>query len=287
MSVRLAWGNSGAVAAWLLLGLLAWAWSRALAPNADSAPAAANGAEYRGGGDVLHLDVLPAAGRLRQILIMLAMGTALAAMAAWLVLEPASGHGAFGTQDLLVQRTGGHPLAQTAVVWAFFSAAWFIALTVPQATLQDGIAGATNWERFFRTAAGPIAGGPGSRLGVRIPRLGPGRFAAGVALMQAAILGWPAMVCTVLSLSAPDRVRLPLGIVAGLGLMAVVVTGSIALGIAAKAARETMLAASLAIVVAVVGSTLMAISPSIAEEQPALPSFPSLVPQLLQRPGSG
>jgi len=287
MDLRLAWVNGGAVAAWLLLGLLAWASLQALAANTDSVPAAMNRGEYRGGGDVLHLDVLPAAGRLRQILIMLAMGTSLAAMAAWLVLEPASGHDAVEGQNLVVQGTGVHPLAQTALVWAFFSAAWFIGLAVPQATLQDGIAGATNWERLFRTAAGPATGGSGSRRLMRIPRLGPGRFAAGVALRQAAMLGWPAMVCTVLSLSNSDRVRLPLGIVIGLGLMAMVVAGSIALGIAAKAARETTFAASLAIVVAVVGCTLMALSPSIAAEQPALPSLPSLVPQLLQRSGNG
>ena len=180
-----------------------------------------------------------------------------------------------------------HPLAQTALVWAFFSAAWFIGLAVPQATLQDGIAGATNWERLFRTAAGSATDGQGSRRRMRIPRLGPVRFAAGVALTQAAMLGWPAIVCTVLSLSTPGSVRLPLGIVVGLGLMAVVVTGSIALGIAAKAARETTFAASLAIVVAVVGSTLMALSPFNAGEQPTLPSLPSLVPQVPQRPGNG
>ena len=101
------------------------------------------------------------------------------------------------------------------------------------------------------------------------------------------MLGWPAMVCTVLSLPAPDRVWLPLGIVVGLGLMAVVVTGSIALGVAAKAARETTFAASLAIVVAVVGCSLMATSPFIAREQPALPSPPNLVPGFLQRTGGG
>ena len=69
--------------------------------------------------------------------------------------------------------------------------------------------------------------------------------------------------------------------------MAVVVTGSIALGVAAKAARETTFAASLAIVVAVVGCSLMATSPFIAREQPALPSPPNLVPGFLQRTGGG
>jgi len=70
-------------------------------------------------------------------------------------------------------------------------------------------------------------------------------------------------------------------------LLAVVVTGSIALGVAAKAARETTFATSLAIVVAVVGCSLMATLPFVARERPALPSLPSLVPQLLQRSGNG
>jgi len=287
VDVRLAWVNCGAVAAWLLLGLLAWAWSRASAAHADSVSAAMNPAEYRGGGDVLHLDVLPAAGRLRQILIIFAMGTALAGMAVWLVLEPAPGRDAFGGRDLVVQTGGVLAVAQAALVWAFFSAAWFIGLTVPQGALQDGVAGGAHWERLFRTAAGPVAGGQGSQRRMRIPRLGPGRFAGGVALTQAAMLGWPAMVCTVLCLPAPDRVWLPLGIVVGLGLMAVVVTASIALGVAAKAARETTFAASLAIVVAVVGCSLMATLPFVARERPALPSLPNLVPGLLQRPGGG
>ena len=287
IDLRLAVVHWGAVAVWLLLGLLAWAWSQALAANTDAVPTAMNPAEYRGGGDVLHLDVLPAAGRLRQTLTMVAMGTALLAMAAWLVLDPAPEDIGVGARDPVAEGGGALPLVQTAVAWAFFSAAWFIGLAVPQATLQDGIAGATGWERLFRTAAGPAAGGLGLRRFIRIPRIGPGRFAGGVALTQAAILGWPAVVCTVLSLPTPAGARLPLGIVVGLGLMAAIVTGSVALGVVAKASRETRFAATLAIVVAIVASTLMTASLFSGDEQPASPSLPNLVPQLLQWPGSG
>jgi len=278
----------GSIAAWPLFGLLAWACSRSVSATADSVSAAVSHAAYGGGGDVLRLDVLPAAGRLRKTLTLVAMGTALAAMAVWLVVEPAAEQDALRPEDLVDRGIGVLAATQRAVAWWFCSAAWFVALAIPQATLQNGVAGASRWEQLFRTAAGPTADGQGVRRFIRIPRLGPSRFAGGVALTHAAMLGWPALVCTALSLPTPAGARLPLGIVVGLGLMAALVVASATVGFAAKASRETTFAASLALlVVTAVAGTLATVSFFSREEMPASPSPPRLMLELLYRPGDG
>jgi hypothetical protein len=64
-----------------------------------------------------------------------------------------------------------------------------------------------------------------------VPRLGPVRFAGGVALSQAALLGWPVLVCVVLSLPTPSAATLPLGIVIGLAAAAVVVSLILSVGL--------------------------------------------------------
>lgn len=268
-----------ATAVWLMLVGLAWALSRRFSAPVDlvaaqaqfsgHAPAAASvfGGRMlsRGGSDVLHLDALPASGPLRQILSRLAMVMSLAAMAGWLVLMPApmGGHEEIRSEPGMEAR--GAEAYPVAVAWALLSAAWFIGLAVPQATLQDGVAGSAGWERLLRTAA--RAGHHGSSWRklftiprLHLPRLGPVRFAGGVALSQAAILGWPAVVCVVVSLPARSSSGVPLGIVIGLGAAAAVVTAGMAIGAAVGATRETVFAGLLALVVGVVA--IVAVSPS-------------------------
>ncbi len=286
LAPRLGESSLVAVAAWLLFGGLGWAWSR----SQRAATEAVWRAPYRGhpvaGPDVLHVDAFPANGPVRQTLTRLAMVAALAAMAGWLVLEPAVDPGVSGR----LTQTGDVGLwdrllevDRAAVAWGLFTAAWFIGLAVPQATLQDGFCGAGGWERLWRTAAGPPRGGAPSRWLVRGPRLGIVRFAGGVALTQAAILGWPVAVCAVLSLPTPAAARVPLGIVMGLAAAAAVVTAMVSLAAWVNASRETTFAATLAIVVGILAvvadSRLVVRQP----DQPASPSLPSLVPSLQQR----
>ena len=180
------------------------------------------------------------------------------------------------------------PLRQTlsrlAMVWALFTAAWFIGLAVPQATLQDGMAGARNWERLFRTTSRARRGGAAWRPRLSVPRLGPVRFAGGVALSQAAILGWPVLVCVVLSLPTPSAARLPLGIVIGLAAAAGVVSAIVACGAAVQASRETMFATTLVIALAIAVAGLAVAAGSVLPDgQPASPSSPSPLPPPLHR----
>jgi hypothetical protein len=107
------------------------------------------------------------------------------------------------------------------------------------------------------------------------------RFAGGVALSQAAILGWPVLVCAGLSLPSPAAARLPLGIVLGLAAAASMVTVIVLSGTAMKATRETIFAIAIATVVGLL--VLTADSTSFARGQarpvqPASPSLPNLVP---------
>jgi len=261
-----------AAAVWLMLVGLAWALARRYSAPVDlvatqaqfsaHAQAQAQASVFggrmlsRGGSDVLHLDALPASGPLRQILSRLAMVMSLAAMAGWLVLMPApmGGHEEIRAETGMEAR--GAEAYPVAVAWALLSAAWFIGLAVPQATLQDGVAGSAGWERLLRTAARAGHRGPSWRKLVTIPRLGLPRlglvrFAGGVALSQAAILGWPAVVCVVVSLPARSSSGVPLGIVIGLGAAAAVVTAGMAIGAAVGATRETVFAGLLALVIGV------------------------------------
>jgi hypothetical protein len=290
LAPRLGEGCVGGVAAWLLLGGLGWAWSRSQRAAIETLLPGPHRAGHVAGADVLHVDALPANGPLRQTLTRLAMIAALAAMAGWLVLEPAvdpasgGGHGSAGQNgqwDRLVQ------VYRAAVAWALFTAAWFVALAVPQATLQEGIAGGRGWERLFRTAAHMRDGTAAWRRSIWSLRPGLVRFAAGVTLSQAAILGWPVLVCVALSLPTAAAVRLPLCIVIGLGVAAAVVTALVALGAAVHASRETTFATTLVIAVAiVVGALMVAAGSMLPDRQPAQPGSPippSLAPLPLQR----
>ena len=291
LASRLGGSCVGGVAAWLLLGGLVWAWSRSQRTAIEAVLSGSHRAGHVAGADVLHVDALPANGPLRQTLSRLAMVAALAAMAGWLVLEPAvdptvggglGQGGQNGQWDRLLQ------VHQAAMAWALFTAAWFVGLAVPQATLQDGMAGARDWERLFRTTSRARRGGAAWRPRLSVPRLGPVRFAGGVALSQAAILGWPVLVCVVLSLPTPSAARLPLGIVIGLAAAAVVVSAIVAFGAAVHASRETMFATTLAIALAiVVGGLTVAAGSMLPDRQPASPSSPSPLPPALHRLDGG
>ena len=290
LASRLGGSCVGGVAAWLVLGGLIWGWSRSQRTAIEAVLPGSHRPGHVAGADVLHVDALPANGPLRQTLSRLAMVASLAAMAGWLVLEPAVdptvegglGQGVQNGQwDRLVQ------VHQAAMAWALFTAAWFVGLAVPQATLQDGMAGARDWERLFRTTSGARRGGAAWRPRLSVPRLGPVRFAGGVALSQAAILGWPVLVCVVLSLPTPAAARLPLGIVIGLAVAAAVVTAIVWLGTNVRASRETTFAAALAImVVLIVGILSITANDVLSDRRPARPTSPippRLASPLLQR----
>ena len=287
LASRLGGSCVGGVAAWLLLGGLVWAWSRSQRTAIEAVLPGSHRPGHVAGADVLHVDALPANGPLRQTLSRLAMVAALAAMAGWLVLEPAvdptvggglGQGGQNGQWDRLLQ------VHQAAMAWALFTAAWFVGLAVPQATLQDGMAGARDWERLFRTTSRARRGGAAWRPRLSVPRLGPVRFAGGVALSQAAILGWPVLVCVVLSLPTPSAARLPLGIVIGLAAAAGVVSAIVACGAAVQASRETMFATTLVIALAIAVAGLAVAAGSVLPDgQPASPSSPSPLPPPLHR----
>ena len=290
LASRLGGSCLSGVLAWLLLGGLGWAWSRSQRAARETLLPGTPRATQVAGADVLHADVLPANGPLRQTLSRLAMVAALAAMAGWLVLEPTVDPGSGGGQDHVGLQSQWEQLVQfqrAAVAWALFTAAWFIGLAVPQATLQDGMAGARDWDRLFRTTPGARRSGAAWWPGLLAPRVGPVRFAGGVALSQAAILGWPVLVCVVLSLPTPATARLPLGIVIGLAVAAAVVTAIVWLGTNVRASRETTFAAALAImVVLVVGILSITANDVLSARRPARPTSPippSLASPLLQR----
>jgi hypothetical protein len=287
LAPRLGGSCIGGVAPWLLLGGLVWAWSRSQRTAIEAVLPGAHRAGHVAGADGLHVDALPANGPLRQTLSRLAMVAALAAMAGWLVLEPVVDPGTSGGPDQAGQSAQWDRLLQVryaAAAWALFTAAWFVGLALPQATLQDGMAGSRDWERLFRTTSGARRGGAAWRPRLSVPRLGPVRFAGGVALSQAAILGWPVLACVVLSLPTASAARLPLGIVIGLAAAAIVVSAIVAFGAAVHASRETIFATTLAIALAmVVGGLTVAAGSMLPDRQPTSPSLSSPLPPPLQR----
>ncbi|MFM8705333.1 MAG: hypothetical protein ACKOHG_15985 [Planctomycetia bacterium] len=250
------------VAVWLVLGGLAWGWPRTSAATVNLASASSD-RSARGRSDVLSVDPLPSSGPLRRILVRLAMVTALVAMAGWLgvanVDVAGRAHNGHAGRDAHAEQVG-----QATVAWAVLSAACFLGLAVPQATLLDGTAGVGGWERLLGTAARSRraeAGLPFARRSRASLPLGRARFAGGVALTQAAILGWPAVLCAVLSVPAPARAALPLAIVIGLLVAAGLLVTAVAVGAAVGASRETVFAAVLAGVV-VAGTALLPSPPA-------------------------
>lgn len=216
---------------WLAAGGLAWAlW---LAHRRGGAlPAWHDALPGRRDVELAPVDPLPSSGIVRGWLGRLAMLTALVGMAAWLVPESS------GAADAPAAAAARWARAVSRMLpWAAATAGWFLALAVPQAILQDGVAGAADWSRLWRTGA--TAGGR--------PRLGAARFAAGVALMHAAVLGWPPLVAAVLSLPSAAASGPPLMIALGLLIGA----GGVAAGMTCCAwrvmSRETLFALTLAV----------------------------------------
>jgi hypothetical protein len=200
-------------------------------------------------------------GVLRRGATRLAMAASLAGMALWLVLH--------------ADRGGVGDSAATAVasrMWAVSSMAWFVGLAVPQAALQGGGAGADGWRMLWRSAA------VGSRAAGRWPMLRPGaaRFAAGVALVHAAILGWPPLVAAVLSLPRAAQAVPPLTIVAALALAAAVMIAVTSCAAMIDAAPETTVAVLLCLAASAWAAELTAWPPG-RGEPPASPSPPSLL----------
>lgn len=254
-SVVMRAGVAGLV--WLVGGSLAWA-SWLTLKRCGSLPMPAESTPGRRDGDLAAVDPLPSSGILRRWLGRFAMLTALVGMAAWLVPEPAGA--AVGTSAAEDQWAAAVP---RILPWAAATAGWFLALAVPQALLQDGVAGAAAWSRLWRTGATSGRG----------PRLGAARFAAGVVLTHAAILGWPPLVAAVLSLPSTAASGPPLAIVAGLLVGAGGVAAFTACCARLELSRETQFAVMLGLASALV---LLAWHWRPTRPAPTSPSLPIL-----------
>lgn len=240
------WGAVGAAAAgWCFAAVLArssWRFgdSGIDQPTFDVDPPPADA--LAAGWDKLHLDRLPAVGPIQGTLERIAMATALAAMASWLIrgsdLLPDSGH-------------AGSP-ASSVWPWAALSAGWYVCLAVPRALLLDGACGTSAWERLLKSAATDPAATRSRLRPLGTVRPGATRFSTVAAVVPAAILAWPPLVGSLVSLSKPVSAWPPLAIVGGLAAAAVILAVLAAVGPRAGASRESLLAMALAVVAAVV-----------------------------------
>lgn len=163
---------------------------------------------------------LPAAGPLRRILNGLAMASMLAAMAGWLLLTP---DGAPAARDLAM--------------------AWFVALAVPAALLQDGDAVRVAWDPTIRSAAGQRSTG-------FWPPLGPTRMAVEVAWGHAAVIAWPCLVAMAVGLASPAGIWPAAAVVGGVCGAALAVTVVAAGLFSCNASGETTMAVAMALGVA-------------------------------------
>jgi hypothetical protein len=214
--------------AWLAIGGLAGAWWLAHR-GGGPLPMLESPMRHRDG-ELTPVDPLPSSGLLRVWLGRVAMLTALVGMAAWLVPPPSLAAPAAAVSPW------GAALARIQP-WATATAGWFLALAVPQAILQDGVAGTAAWSRLMRTVTAPRGR----------PRPGAFRFAAGVLLTHAAVLGWPPLVAAVLSLPSVAASLPPLAILAGLLVGAGGVAALVAGGTRLALPRETQFALLLAV----------------------------------------
>lgn len=214
------------VAGWLVAGMLVAAGQRWTAAHAA--------VQRRTAGVSLGRGPLPAGGPLRRILNGLAMASMLVAMAGWLLLAPEH---AAAARDLAM--------------------AWFIALAVPAALLQDGDAVRAAMEPIVRSAAS-------DRPHPRVAPFGPARAAAEVAWGHAAVIAWPGLVAMAVGLASPSGIWPAVAVVGGVSAAAVVVT-LVAAGLFWwGASGETALAVTMAIAVvalALIGPWFFADSP--------------------------
>jgi hypothetical protein len=186
------------------------------------------------GWERLHIEPLPAVGPVQAALERVAMTTTLVAMAGWLILRP----------DLVSD--SGHAVAAPSWPWPLLSAVWYVCLAVPRTTLLDGACGTAPWERICLSAAGSSPVGRRRIRAVTGWRIGRPRFAAVAAFAPAAILGWPALVGGLVSLTSPTHGWPPLAITAGLAAAAVALAALAVAGARMHAACETLFAIALA-----------------------------------------
>lgn len=224
----------------VLLAAVGWAlaWAALRAWQAGE-----GGLRERDGGDRGTVVGWPvASGHLGRGLVAGAMLGALAAMAGWLFLDPAG---------------GGRYAAWTAAV--------FVTVALPRATLGWGACGSAARSRLLATVAGP--GGPGGPAGVArwldrvggVGFIGP-EWRAPVTL--AAILGWPAAVA--LAVAGAEGAGGQFGLLRSVlepVVWAVALTVTTVATLRMRGSRETAyaLAVALALVWAVIGGAASAL----------------------------
>jgi hypothetical protein len=106
-------------------------------------------------------------------------------------------------------------------------------------------------------------------------------FAAGAAVAQAAILGWPPLVCALVTLPAPARAVPPAVLVAGLAAVALVIAGVAAAADATRASRETTFAFLAVLLVTLLAAQFAwggAWLEAVAREAARAPQIPELPP---------
>lgn len=192
IAAAIAAGRVAAAAATPTAPVVAGAWAVGTAVLAwwEQRGGRSSAALSRASGVAIGRGPLPAGGPARQLLAAAAMGSTLAAMAAWLLLSP-----------------------EHAAAFVELALGWFVCLAFPAALLQDGAAVNAAWEGTMRGAAS-------SRRGPLLLPLGRMRFAASVAAGHAAVLGWPALVAAVVGLATPAGVWPALVAVGGIVLAA-------------------------------------------------------------------
>lgn len=165
-----------------------------------------------------------AAGRVRLVLLWLAMVTTLAGMVTCFFLAP--------------DQAGWYPVLVLA---------WFASLALPQATLLMGDEHAAAWQRLLRSIRGPAFAAIGCRTAATIGSL----------------LGWPAAVALVVRTAVPSGdakgvVSAAVASVVGLAIATAVVSCAGLVTTRARPSRETALACGCAffIAAAVVAASL-------------------------------
>lgn len=157
-----------------------------------------------------------AAGRVRLVLLWLAMVTSLAGMVTCFFLAP--------------DQAGWYPLLVLA---------WFASLALPQATLLMGDEHAAAWQRLLRSIRGPAFAAIGCRTAATIGSL----------------LGWPAAVALVVRTAVPSGdakvvVSAAVASVVGLAIATAVVSCAGLVTTRARPSRETALACGCAFFIA-------------------------------------
>lgn len=183
---------------------------------------------------------------LRTWLTAMAMATSLAAMVAWLFLDPSH-----------------------AKLFPALALAWFTALAVPEAMFGAGVSDDAGWRRLLRSAAD-------ARPWWHLRRSGRGQPPLADALLPAAMLGWPPLVAMVLAGGEAAAVRAAaltlLGLAAAAAALMLCVWLLAGEGMTAESAQAVVLAGALAVAV------LLAAGGFWSEAAEGLPRSPDLPP---------